>query len=89
MVYVNSPFSLLFRFKLASSSVGVKFGNHFNLILLYGKHGWLVSFTLPMFSDLSSLLPYEQIVHPNNKDIRDIPGLAPPASRKLLWDLNG
>jgi hypothetical protein len=32
-----------------------------------------------------------QIVHPNNKNIRDIPGLAPPAqnyqihSRRLLW----
>ncbi|KAI3727858.1 hypothetical protein L6452_16478 [Arctium lappa] len=27
-----------------------------------------------------------KLVHPNNKDIRDIPGLAPPApSRKLLW----
>ncbi|RZS08985.1 hypothetical protein BHM03_00040023 [Ensete ventricosum] len=25
-----------------------------------------------------------QIVHPNNKNIRDIPGLAPPAGRKLL-----
>ncbi|KAJ0968226.1 hypothetical protein J5N97_025143 [Dioscorea zingiberensis] len=30
-----------------------------------------------------------KIVHPNNKDIRDIPGLAPPANRKLLWDFNG
>lgn len=30
-----------------------------------------------------------KIVHPNNKDIRDIPGLAPPApTRKLLWDRN-
>lgn len=27
-----------------------------------------------------------KIVNPKNKDIRDIPGLAPPASRKLLWD---
>lgn len=28
-----------------------------------------------------------QLVNPNNKAIRDIPGLAPPAmSRKLLWD---
>ncbi|KAJ9549867.1 hypothetical protein OSB04_022410 [Centaurea solstitialis] len=27
-----------------------------------------------------------KLVHPDNKDIRDIPGLAPPApSRKLLW----
>ncbi|KAI3918590.1 hypothetical protein MKX01_041910 [Papaver californicum] len=27
-----------------------------------------------------------KIVHPNNKDIRDIPGLGPPVqSRKLLW----
>ncbi|PIM98150.1 hypothetical protein CDL12_29372 [Handroanthus impetiginosus] len=27
-----------------------------------------------------------KIVNPNNKDIRDIPGLAPPApTRKLLW----
>ncbi|KAF7828501.1 putative plant SNARE 11 [Senna tora] len=27
-----------------------------------------------------------KLVHPNNKDIRDIPGLAPPAmTRKLLW----
>ncbi|KAK4423005.1 putative plant SNARE 11 [Sesamum alatum] len=26
-----------------------------------------------------------KIVNPNNKDIRDIPGLAPPAARKLLW----
>ncbi|EYU17864.1 hypothetical protein MIMGU_mgv1a0146532mg, partial [Erythranthe guttata] len=26
------------------------------------------------------------IVNPQNKDIRDIPGLAPPApARKLLW----
>ncbi|WOL18162.1 plant SNARE 11-like [Canna indica] len=25
-----------------------------------------------------------KIVHPNNKDIQDIPGLAPPANRKLL-----
>lgn len=25
-----------------------------------------------------------KLVHPNNKDIRDIPGLAPPALRKLL-----
>ncbi|RZR74649.1 hypothetical protein BHM03_00040525 [Ensete ventricosum] len=25
-----------------------------------------------------------KIVHPNNKNIRDIPGLAPPAGRKLL-----
>ncbi|XP_044477714.1 novel plant SNARE 11-like isoform X1 [Mangifera indica] len=28
-----------------------------------------------------------KLVHPNNKDIRDIPGLAPPAmSRRLLWN---
>ncbi|XP_068339637.1 novel plant SNARE 11-like [Pyrus communis] len=28
-----------------------------------------------------------KLVHPNNKDIRDIPGLAPPAmTRKLLWN---
>ncbi|XP_068650167.1 novel plant SNARE 11-like [Aristolochia californica] len=28
-----------------------------------------------------------KLVNPNNKDIRDIPGLAPPAlKRKLLWD---
>ncbi|XP_020586180.1 novel plant SNARE 11-like isoform X2 [Phalaenopsis equestris] len=27
-----------------------------------------------------------QIVNPKNKDIRDIPGLAPPVNRKLLWD---
>ncbi|KAL8201051.1 hypothetical protein R6Q57_012390 [Mikania cordata] len=26
-----------------------------------------------------------KIVNPNNKDIRDIPGLAPPANRRLLW----
>nr|XP_029120013.1 novel plant SNARE 11 isoform X2 [Elaeis guineensis] len=26
-----------------------------------------------------------KIVNPHNKDIRDIPGLAPPANRKLLW----
>ncbi|XP_038973956.1 novel plant SNARE 11-like [Phoenix dactylifera] len=30
-----------------------------------------------------------KIVNPHNKDIRDIPGLAPPVSRKLLWDSNG
>ncbi|XP_058092986.1 novel plant SNARE 11-like [Magnolia sinica] len=30
-----------------------------------------------------------KLVNPNNKDIRDIPGLAPPAlTRKLLWDTN-
>ncbi|KAL3497651.1 hypothetical protein ACH5RR_040383 [Cinchona calisaya] len=30
-----------------------------------------------------------KIVNPHNKDIRDIPGLAPPApSRKLLWNTN-
>ncbi|KAF5184070.1 putative plant snare [Thalictrum thalictroides] len=30
-----------------------------------------------------------KIIDPDNKDIRDIPGLAPPApARKLLWDLN-
>ncbi|GAB4857731.1 Novel plant SNARE 11 [Ancistrocladus abbreviatus] len=30
-----------------------------------------------------------KLVHPNNKDIRDIPGLAPPApARKLLWHPN-
>ncbi|KAI5655820.1 hypothetical protein M9H77_33007 [Catharanthus roseus] len=30
-----------------------------------------------------------KIVNPHNKDIRDIPGLAPPApSRKLLWEPN-
>ncbi|XP_058086286.1 novel plant SNARE 11-like [Magnolia sinica] len=30
-----------------------------------------------------------KLVNPNNKDIRDIPGLAPPAlTRKLLWDPN-
>ncbi|XP_022736971.1 novel plant SNARE 11-like isoform X2 [Durio zibethinus] len=30
-----------------------------------------------------------QLVNPNNKDIRDIPGLAPPAmSRRLLWTPN-
>ncbi|XP_071920242.1 novel plant SNARE 11-like [Coffea arabica] len=30
-----------------------------------------------------------KIVNPHNKDIRDIPGLAPPApSRKLLWNPN-
>ncbi|XXG75702.1 hypothetical protein AAC387_Pa08g0219 [Persea americana] len=29
-----------------------------------------------------------KLVNPNNKDIRDIPGLGPPAqNRKLLWDL--
>lgn len=26
-----------------------------------------------------------QIVNPHNKDIADIPGLAPPANRRLLW----
>ncbi|XP_019709535.1 novel plant SNARE 11 isoform X2 [Elaeis guineensis] len=30
-----------------------------------------------------------KIVNPHNKDIRDIPGFAPPVSRKLLWDPNG
>ncbi|KAG1360913.1 putative plant SNARE 12 [Cocos nucifera] len=30
-----------------------------------------------------------KIVNPRNKDIRDIPGFAPPVSRKLLWDPNG
>ncbi|PIA31089.1 hypothetical protein AQUCO_05300129v1 [Aquilegia coerulea] len=30
-----------------------------------------------------------KLIDPDNKDIRDIPGLAPPApARKLLWDLN-
>nr|XP_029124429.1 novel plant SNARE 11 isoform X2 [Elaeis guineensis] len=29
-----------------------------------------------------------KLVNPHNKDIRDIPGLAPPVSRKLLWDLS-
>ncbi|XP_039057292.1 novel plant SNARE 11-like [Hibiscus syriacus] len=30
-----------------------------------------------------------KIVNPNNKDIRDIPGLAPPAmNRRLLWTPN-
>lgn len=30
-----------------------------------------------------------KLVNPNNKDIRDIPGLAPPAqSRRLLWNPN-
>ncbi|KAI3812751.1 hypothetical protein L1987_17463 [Smallanthus sonchifolius] len=29
-----------------------------------------------------------KLVHPNNKDIRDIPGLAPPANRRLLWILD-
>ncbi|XP_057977087.1 novel plant SNARE 11 [Malania oleifera] len=30
-----------------------------------------------------------KLVNPNNKDIRDIPGLAPPAqNRKLLWNPN-
>ncbi|KAJ6695926.1 VESICLE TRANSPORT V-SNARE PROTEIN VTI1-RELATED [Salix koriyanagi] len=30
-----------------------------------------------------------RLVNPNNKDIRDIPGLAPPApSRRLLWNPN-
>ncbi|KAL5724135.1 putative plant SNARE 11 [Ranunculus cassubicifolius] len=30
-----------------------------------------------------------KLVNPENQDIRDIPGLAPPAqTRKLLWDLN-
>ncbi|KAK1326315.1 putative plant SNARE 11 [Acorus calamus] len=29
-----------------------------------------------------------KLVNPHNKDIRDIPGLAPPAARKLLWHLN-
>ncbi|KAM6557386.1 hypothetical protein CsatB_004405 [Cannabis sativa] len=28
-----------------------------------------------------------KLVNPNNKTIRDIPGLAPPAGRKLLWYL--
>ncbi|KAH0465942.1 hypothetical protein IEQ34_006045 [Dendrobium chrysotoxum] len=27
-----------------------------------------------------------KIVNPKNKDIRDIPGLAPPANRRLLWE---
>ncbi|PON33140.1 Sec [Parasponia andersonii] len=27
-----------------------------------------------------------KLVNPNNKTIRDIPGLAPPAARKLLWN---
>ncbi|KAK1282004.1 putative plant SNARE 11 [Acorus calamus] len=29
-----------------------------------------------------------KLVNPHNKDIRDIPGLAPPAARKLLWHPN-
>ncbi|OWM86370.1 hypothetical protein CDL15_Pgr021456 [Punica granatum] len=30
-----------------------------------------------------------KLVNPNNKDIRDIPGLAPPApTRKLLWEIH-
>ncbi|KAB1224696.1 putative plant SNARE 12 [Morella rubra] len=34
-------------------------------------------------------VPTASLVHPNNKDIRDIPGLAPPAmNRKLLWNAN-
>jgi len=35
------------------------------------------------------IFKFLQIVHPNNKNIRDIPGLAPPAqnyqNRRLLW----
>lgn len=31
-----------------------------------------------------------KVVNPNNKDIRDIPGLAPPApARRLLWNVKG
>ncbi|RWW54727.1 hypothetical protein BHE74_00038666 [Ensete ventricosum] len=36
------------------------------------------------YCHLTLLFPNWQIVHPNNKNIRDIPGLAPPAGRKLL-----
>lgn len=51
------------------------------------------SFTFELSRHVTELLLvlflHLQIVHPNNKDIRDIPGLAPPApTRKLLWDLN-
>ncbi|GAU28532.1 hypothetical protein TSUD_156890 [Trifolium subterraneum] len=33
-------------------------------------------------------LPLRDLVHPENKDIRDIPGLAPPVmnNRRLLWN---
>ncbi|PIA48173.1 hypothetical protein AQUCO_01400626v1 [Aquilegia coerulea] len=32
------------------------------------------------------LLYFHLLVNPDNKDIRDIPGLGPPAARRLLWD---
>ena len=48
-------------------------------------HSSILSFFLYLAEQFWFYTP--QLVNPNNKDIQDIPGLAPPAqSRKLLWN---
>lgn len=54
---------------------------------------WICIFCVGYLSyhlfDWILFLQFTQLVNPNNKDIRDIPGLAPPApTRKLLWMAN-
>jgi hypothetical protein len=57
----------------------------------------LLILLIDKFSDNAQIMTYYakfylskfQLVHPENKDIRDIPGLAPPVvtnNRRLLWN---
>lgn len=53
-----------------------RYSNFFPMNMFFGEYSFCI---------FKSFLFGIQIVDPKNKDIRDIPGLAPPASRKLLW----
>uniref|UniRef100_A0A7N2N4F3 t-SNARE coiled-coil homology domain-containing protein n=1 Tax=Quercus lobata TaxID=97700 RepID=A0A7N2N4F3_QUELO len=69
---VNELDSIHFSIKKASQ-----------LVKELGCHGWVYyGITLPEVIAIIIV----KLVNPNNKDIRDIPGLAPPAmTQELLW----
>lgn len=57
------------------------------IIFFCKKLSYHFSFLCGYIVKPSLYLNFFQLVNPNNKDIRDIPGLAPPAmNRKLLWN---
>ena len=85
----------LFVFFLSLSLVGVKnWLEIFTITMFCSKVVSVCSLSLSLSQFLSICFKknswffifMSQLGNPNNKDIRDIPGLAPPAmTRKLLW----
>ncbi|KAL6008519.1 hypothetical protein ACLOJK_034031 [Asimina triloba] len=74
------------RADLFDASAGGAFGED-NVLLASSFLDSVVQETINVGSETAAALK-AQLVNPNNKDIRDIPGLAPPAqTRKLLWNV--